>query len=115
MKEKQKKIILLNLIIYLRSILLNQNKKHQFHQKKIHQMVLIGKKKKIFFFRRIKLNFRKANSSNDRPQRGINNHYQSLGFSTPPTARRQHLSGFSSLSSTPTRPTTANNYHRYYL
>jgi len=57
----------------------------------------------------------KTNNSNDRSQRVTNNHYQSLGFSTPPTARRQHLSGFSSLSSTPTRPTTTNNYHRYYL
>jgi len=53
----------------------------------------------------------KTNNSSDRSQR----HYQPLGFSTPPTARRQHLSGFSSLSSTPTRPTTTNNYHRYYL
>jgi hypothetical protein len=59
--------------------------------------------------------FRKTNSSSDRSQRTINNHYQSLGFSTPPTARRQHLSGFASLSSTPTRPTTTNNHHRYYL
>jgi len=61
-------------------------------------------------------NFRKGNNSSDRSQRAGNNPYQSLGFSTPPTARRQHLSGFSSLSSTPTRPTTTtNNYHRYYL
>ncbi|CAF4840384.1 unnamed protein product [Rotaria sp. Silwood1] len=57
----------------------------------------------------------KTTSSSDRSHRIINNHYQSLGFSTPPTARRQHLSGFSSLSSTPTRSTTTNNYHRYYL
>jgi len=61
----------------------------------------------------------KTNSSNERSQRSVNVNYQSLGFSTPPTARRQHLSGFSSLSSTPTRPTTTttttNNYHRYYL
>lgn len=57
----------------------------------------------------------KTNSSSDRSQRSMNNNYQSLGFSTPPTARRQHLSGFASLSSTPTRPTTTNNYHRYYL
>jgi len=58
----------------------------------------------------------KTNSSSDRTQRSTNTHYQPLGFSTPPTARRQHLSGFSSLSSTPTRPTTANNnFHRYYL
>ncbi|CAF3462809.1 unnamed protein product [Rotaria socialis] len=57
----------------------------------------------------------KTTSSSDRSHRVINSQYQSLGFSTPPTARRQHLSGFSSLSSTPTRPTTTNNYHRYYL
>jgi len=73
--------------------------------------------------RRLVVNFAKpkqktpisSNSSNDRSQRVTNNRYQPLGFSTPPTARRQHLSGFSSLSSTPTRPTTTNNYHRYYL
>ncbi|CAF1160449.1 unnamed protein product [Rotaria sordida] len=58
----------------------------------------------------------KTTSSSDRSHRVINNNnYQTLGFSTPPTARRQHLSGFSSLSSTPTRLTTTNNYHRYYL
>jgi hypothetical protein len=60
-------------------------------------------------------NWKTNSNSSDRTQRSTNNHYQSLGFSTPPTARRQHLSGFSSLSSTPTRPTTTNNYHRYYL
>jgi len=38
-----------------------------------------------------------------------------LGFSTPPTLRRQHLTGFSSLSSTPTRPTSSRTNHRYYL
>lgn len=64
-------------------------------------------------------NWKSPATTNDRSQQRVStNHYQSLGFSTPPTARRQHLSGFSSLSSTPTRPTattTTNNYHRYYL
>jgi hypothetical protein len=81
-------------------------------------MLLIGKTKDLFLRKNSifgKINFRKANNSNDRTQRSTNNHYQSLSFSTPPTARRQHLSGFSSLASTPTRPTTINNYHRYYL
>jgi len=55
--------------------------------------------------------FKKPNSYSDRSNRV----QQPLGFSTPPTARRQHLSGFSSLSSTPTRPTSTNNTHRYYL
>ncbi|CAF1222145.1 unnamed protein product [Adineta steineri] len=58
----------------------------------------------------------KANTSNNRTPRLANTHQQPLGFSTPPTARRQHLSSFSSLSATPTRSTTTtNNYHRYYL
>ena len=56
---------------------------------------------------------RKTNSStSERTARSTTSQYPSLGFSTPPTARRQHLAGFSSLSSTPTR---ANNYQRYYL
>jgi hypothetical protein len=91
------------------------------------RLVVRKTKKNSFIFIKfnylIKVNFAKpkqktpisSNSSSDRSQRVTNNHYQSLGFSTPPTARRQHLSGFSSLSSTPTRPTTTNNYHRYYL
>lgn len=64
----------------------------------------------------------KSTSLSDRsPRPSAHHHYQSLGFSTPPTARRQHLSGFSSLSSTPTRSTTTTNnsshqnYQRYYL
>jgi RNA recognition motif-containing protein len=57
----------------------------------------------------------KPNSYSDRSHRVTGAHQQPLGFSTPPTARRQHLSGFSSLSSTPTRATSTTNHHRYYL
>lgn len=43
----------------------------------------------------------KATGSADRSQRANGNHHQQpLGFSTPPTARRQHLSSFSSPSNT---------------
>ncbi|CAF1524905.1 unnamed protein product, partial [Adineta ricciae] len=67
-------------------------------------------------------NWKTTNNSNERIPRvsNSNHHHQSLGFSTPPTARRQNLVGFStpptarrqqlsnysSLSSTPTRSTT---------
>ncbi|UJR34262.1 hypothetical protein I4U23_021666 [Adineta vaga] len=76
-------------------------------------------------------NWKTTNNSNDRISRVSNSHHQPMGFSTPPTARRQNLvgfstpptarrqqlSGYSSLSGTPTRSTTttSNNYHRCYL
>ena len=99
----------------------SQNRKHRVQRKNDHHLIRsIGKISflgKIVDFLRIKSGCRKTNHSNDRNQRSTTNPYQSLGFSTPPTARRQHLSGFASLSSTPTRPTTTttNNSHRYYL
>lgn len=53
--------------------------------------------------------------SNERSTRQQNQSHQALGFSTPPTARRQNLAGFASLSSTPTRSTMSNQSHRNYL
>lgn len=57
----------------------------------------------------------KPQNSSERSSRNNTTSYQSLGFSTPPTARRQHLAGFSSLSSTPTRSSTSNQSQRHYL
>lgn len=75
-----------------------------------------------------KTNWKSTSISERSPRASHAQHYQSLGFSTPPTARRQHLSGFSSLSSTPTRSTATTtstststthpshqNYQRYYF
>ena len=104
--------------VSLRSILTNQNKNTECNERTI--IISFVQLLKFLLWkniRSIKSCCGKTNQSNDWSQRSTTNPYQSLGFSTPPTSRRQHLSGFASLSSTPTRPTTTttNNSHRYYL